>query len=315
MKVRAFIYLALAVAGSIYVADCATRERAATIAPARGDDVIVVCGERYHTGTRVVLWDDVGGFDGYLERCFVRPDRLLPSNPSAGCDTSERYGVRACLLDGSGDVLAMDVRTERATVRRHVDQIVVHYDAAGSSRRCFEVLHDERGLSAHFLVDVDGVIYQTLDVRERARHARAANDRSVGIEIANMGAYDTPEALMAAQRVLDERSQTRARDPSEMVIGYLQGRRLHQFPFAEAQYESLVLLTRALREALPAVQPVCPLDGDGGVCDRVLDAESQEAFAGILGHFHVSGAKVDPGPAFDWVRYLRGANGALTIDD
>jgi len=41
----------------------------------------------------------------------------------------------------------------------------------------------------HFMLDVDGTIYQTLDVKERAWQATKANDRSVGIEIANIGAY------------------------------------------------------------------------------------------------------------------------------
>ncbi|MEM9559092.1 MAG: N-acetylmuramoyl-L-alanine amidase, partial [Planctomycetota bacterium] len=36
---------------------------------------------------------------------------------------------------------------------------------------------------------VDGTIYQTLDVTERAWHATKANSRSVGIEIAQIGAY------------------------------------------------------------------------------------------------------------------------------
>ena len=52
-------------------------------------------------------------------------------------------------------------------------------------------LHDRRGLSVHFLLDVDGTLYQTLDLRERAWHAgesffrgrRCCNDFSIGIEL------------------------------------------------------------------------------------------------------------------------------------
>ena len=50
-----------------------------------------------------------------------------------------------------------------------------------------------RGLSAHFLLDLDGTIYQTLDLRERAYHAGASNSRSIGIEIANVGSYGPEE--------------------------------------------------------------------------------------------------------------------------
>ena len=44
-----------------------------------------------------------------------------------------------------------------------VDQFVIHFDVCGTSRRCFEVLQDKRGLSVHFMLDIDGTIYQTLD--------------------------------------------------------------------------------------------------------------------------------------------------------
>ena len=35
------------------------------------------------------------------------------------------------------------------------------------SKGTFRVLHDERALSVHFMLDVDGTIYQTLDVKVR----------------------------------------------------------------------------------------------------------------------------------------------------
>jgi N-acetyl-anhydromuramyl-L-alanine amidase AmpD len=74
-------------------------------------------------------------------------------------------------------------------LQREVDQFVIHFDVAGTSRQCFKTLHDLRGLSVQFMLDLDGTIYQTLDLKERAWHATTSNNRSVGIEIANMGAY------------------------------------------------------------------------------------------------------------------------------
>jgi AmpD protein len=53
-------------------------------------------------------------------------------------------------------------------------------------------------------------------------------------------------------------------------------------PFEEAQYESLTRLTRVLRQAYPAITP-----------ER------------IYGHCDIApGRKTDPGPTFDWKRYL-----------
>ena len=39
------------------------------------------------------------------------------------------------------------------------------------------------------VLDLDGTIYQTLDLKERAWHATTSNTRSIGIEIANIGAF------------------------------------------------------------------------------------------------------------------------------
>jgi hypothetical protein len=43
------------------------------------------------------------------------------------------------------------------------------------------------------MLDLDGTIYQTLDLKERAWHATISNSRSIGIEIANMGGYRKEE--------------------------------------------------------------------------------------------------------------------------
>ena len=40
----------------------------------------------------------------------------------------------------------------------------------------------------------------------------------------------------------------------------------------------------------------------------VLTPDQLADFRGIVGHHHVSSHKVDPGPAFDWERLVRGAN-------
>ena len=139
----------------------------------RGEE-IVACGRLFACGTKVVLWSDPGGYDAY---------RLLPYFPAelAGRPAilGRRYGARRNL----------PADAELTDLQAAVDQFVLHYDVCGTARQCFKVLHDHRRLSVHFLVDADGTIYQTLDLRERAWHATTANDRSVGVEIAHIGAY------------------------------------------------------------------------------------------------------------------------------
>mmetsp|Transcript_10498 Transcript_10498/g.18018 ORF Transcript_10498/g.18018 Transcript_10498/m.18018 type:complete len:354 (-) Transcript_10498:64-1125(-) len=178
----------------------------------RAGDEIVVCGTLFHTGTRVITWMDKGGFNAYSP---------LPSTGTNNGDTvpALRYGNRKVapqkqlriprgypgsrLLLENGNTKQASTMPKKEVksdewdleyLREVVHQLVIHYDGCGTARRCFKVLHDERALSCHFIIDLDGTIYQTLDCKERAWHATTANDCSVGIEICNLGAL-SPDAL------------------------------------------------------------------------------------------------------------------------
>src|SRR5438874_11880859 len=139
-------------------------------------DEIIVCGERFHTGAPVVLWTDKGGYDFHYSRAPGSPDERKPSH------------VRGSPLT---DAQVAQVRRDGWTLdflRDHVDQFVIHYSVEGTSRLTFDKLV-ERHLSVQFMLDLDGTIYQAMDLQEEAPHATKANGRSVGIEIANIGAY------------------------------------------------------------------------------------------------------------------------------
>src|ERR1043165_7559915 len=171
-----------------------TNFRPGTIVRRTGDEM-VVAGQFVHTGTRIVLWMDPGGYDAYrVERRFSPFDSSAWETSRlavAELTSPNRYGLRR------GNLTAGQIEQVRGggwdlpLLQQIVDQFVIHYDAAGTSRECFAVLHDLRDLSVHFMLDLDGTIYQTLDAKERAWHATSSNTRSVGIEIANIGAYST----------------------------------------------------------------------------------------------------------------------------
>jgi AmpD protein len=104
-------------------------------------------------------------------------------------------------------------------------------------------------VSAHFLIERDGVVTQFVSCLDRAWHAgvssfegrETCNDFSLGIELE--GTDD--------------------------------------LPFTDAQYASLIDLTRQLLATYPGItrQRIC-------------------------GHSDIApGRKTDPGPAFDWVRF------------
>jgi len=213
-------------------------------------------------------------------------------------------------------------------VQDKVDQFVMHYDVAGTSRQCFNILHDHRGLSVHFMLDVDGTIYQTLDVKERAFHATDSNDRSVGIEIANIGAYppsDRQKTLDTWYRK-DENGKVRMVLPAwaksewiktpnfvarparqERVTGPIQKGTYEMYDLTPEQYDSLIKLTAALGTALPKIKMDYPRDADGNLITKALTDSEWEQYQGVMGHYHVQENKQDPGPAFQWDKVINGA--------
>ncbi|KAF1068660.1 MAG: 1,6-anhydro-N-acetylmuramyl-L-alanine amidase AmpD [Pseudomonas citronellolis] len=105
-------------------------------------------------------------------------------------------------------------------------------------------------VSAHFLIERDGSLYQFVGCDDRAWHAGVSsfdgrencNDFSVGIELEGTD----------------------------------------ELPYSDAQYQVLQRLTQALMRAYPGISA-----------------------SRIRGHDAIApGRKTDPGPAFDWARYL-----------
>ncbi|MEM7306452.1 MAG: peptidoglycan recognition family protein [Planctomycetota bacterium] len=304
-------YLATAAAAAVLATAC--REMRSDAAAPEENRSIVVCGERIPIGTRVVLWDEPPYYDAYKPHPAFADEgpegpRFRPGRAVADAALQARVDERGFRPDELRDV---------------VDQLVLHYDVCGVSRRCFRVLQDLRKLSVHFLLDIDGTIYQTLDLADQAWHATKANPRSVGVEIASIGAYP-PEAddPLDAWYARDA-AGLRIRIPAELgdggvrtagfvgrparaefVEGDLQGQYLRQADFTPEQYEALIQLTAGLCRAFPRLAPDAPRGAEGRVKDGVLTDAEFDAFGGVLGHYHVQENKVDPGPGFDWEPFL-----------
>jgi len=301
-----------------------------TFAPRRGDE-IVVAGHFVHTGAKVVLWMDPGGYDAYrVERRFSPLDKAgyeVSKAEVKDLDSPNRYNLRRSGLTDEEIERVRGGGWDLPTLRKVVDQFVIHYDVCGTSRQCFKVLHDLRDLSVHFLLDIDGTIYQTLDVKERAWHATTSNSRSVGIEIANMGAYGRNERNPFKDwYATDSSGVTRITIPErfgdggvrtpdfvghparpEPITGVIQGRELLQYDFTPEQYDALIKLTAALSRALPKIRCDYPRDASGKLIPHKLTDAELEQFQGVLGHFHIQANKVDPGPAFQWDHVIQEA--------
>jgi len=319
---------------TIFAAGCRTLPPVGKLEPRQGDE-IVAAGKFFHTGTRVVLWLDPGGYDGYrVERRFAPLAKSDWTNSSAEVKTlrtPNRYGLRR------GSLTAEQLETVRGggwdlpLLQQVVDQLVYHFDACGLSRTCFMVLQDERDLSVHFMLDLDGTIYQTLDLKERAFHATTSNDRSVGVEIANLGSFPVDGENSFAQwyqtnadgsvfitlpkelgdggiRTKNFRGRPARPGP---VRGTIQGQDLVQFDYTPEQYAALTRLTATLCKIFPKLKCRYPVDGAGKLIPHKLPPEVLRNYSGVLGHYHIQTNKTDPGPALDWDRVIGGANQIL----
>ncbi|MGD0261778.1 MAG: N-acetylmuramoyl-L-alanine amidase [Verrucomicrobiota bacterium] len=304
-------------------AGCKTAPRPGTFAPRTGDE-IVVAGQFVHTGARVVLWLDPGGYDAYrVERRFSPFDQSDWESSQAevrDLRSPNRYNLRNRGLTSEEVERVRGGGWDLPLLQRVIDQFVIHFDVCGTSRQCFKVLHDSRALSVHFMLDLDGTIYQTLDLKERASHATISNGRSVGIEIANMGAYPADgENPFAEWYAKESNGQTRITIPSqygdgglltkgfvghparpEPVQGTIQGKELVQYDFTPEQYQALIKLTATLCKTLPQIKCDYPKDAAGNLIPRKLPDAQLKTYQGVLGHFHIQTNKVDPGPAFQW---------------
>lgn len=277
---------------------------------------LVVCGRRVPVDAPVILWHQAPYYDAYSIEPRFESGRKEPIR-------GLRYGpVRT--FDGSD--LEQRLRAEPndlETLREAVDLFVLHYDVCGTSRTCFDVLQDRRKLSVHFLLDLDGTIYQTLDLKERAWHAAHANSRSIGIEIAQIGAWPVGDETLerwyahddeGAYVTLPERVARGELPPDlearparpQLIQGEIHGMPLLQYDFTRPQYDSLVALTSTLCRVFPRLAPDAPRDANGAVRTDRLTAEEYAAHRGLIGHYHLTTSKIDPGPAFDWERLVAG---------
>ncbi|MDO9500446.1 N-acetylmuramoyl-L-alanine amidase [Falsiroseomonas sp.] len=174
--------------------------------------------------------------------------------------------------------------------------LVMHYTAGGSALNSVRAIRN-RGLSAHFFVDRDGAIIQTVPCNRLAHHAGPSqwrghdglNNCSIGIEIANLGWFDRKEAAGWTRSDLGGRCLP---EPEVLIARHRNGGpSMGWEAYPEAQLKALAALTEAIRAAYPSIQEV-------------------------VGHDDISpGRKLDPGPAFPLARFqhLGGAAGSGTL--
>ncbi len=249
---------------------------------------IIIAGKAYDIGHPVRTYNDEGGFSAYLPHNSRDISVVHPTHPAKHMERARfRYRNRRCMgRDRSLSRLQAVCR-----------QIVVHLDGCPDAKACFEVLHNQRGLSAHFLCDNDGTVYQTLDPLECAFHAGVVNEISVGIELQNRGDAGRSPNYYAKRKL----------PPRDTVTCRVHGHQILAYDFSKAQYEGMIKLCRVLASVL-RIPLTSPRASNGELLWTVMGGVRR--FTGVVGHYHLTKNKWDPGP-FDFLRLFRGIGSSV----
>jgi len=251
---------------------------------------IIICGQRYDVGQKVITFQDDPSINAYTPHRTDKPSEIPPFAPAKGmAGVRDRWRPRR--------LIGSDRSIER--LRQVVRQFVVHHDGCADSRTCFQVLHNERGLSVHFLIDNDGTIFQTLDLVDCAFQAAGVNEISVGVELANRG-----DALRFPNDYHGKRDK---------VTCKINGHQFLAYAYTKAQMDSMISIGKALGRLFPNLPQNYPTGGGGDAEPMwaTLRGDVRE-YTGYLGHYHVTDQKWDPGP-FDFKFFASKIRGRMVF--
>jgi N-acetylmuramoyl-L-alanine amidase len=252
---------------------------------------LIIAGVGFDIDAPVRNWHETG-FDATQERC------LNPSTPCSengtipyGQKTIQKFARRYALRP---QLRKYGMNPPLDAVKALLNQFIFHHDGCADSKMCWEVLHNERGLSCHFMVDNDGTIFQTIDLAFMAYHAAEYNIPSIGVELSNRGETKIRDYY-------SKHGQKR-----EITTCRINGSKIETFDFTPAQMISMRALCQALTRLLPNIPIEYPQEAPGVQSWNTLpDAFS---YKGYMGHYHCTARKWDPGPFNfkDFCEKLRG---------
>lgn len=247
---------------------------------------IVVCGQKFNIGSRVVLWNESKGFNGYDTSQYSFRDKTANTTTII---KGKRYSNRSS-----------DANLDLQELQEIVKQLFLHHSGLYRAETTFNVLHKQRKLSCHFILDDDGVLYQTLDLKEKAWHGGVCNSVSIGVEIDSRAlAGKFPFAYSKANQEKYKVGPRKKRQDN------IQGVDILGYEYSEPQYRTLIRLGITILEVFPKIKsnPEFPKNKEGKICKRKVNYP--EKHNGFICHFHITTNKVDP-IAFDFDRFLLG---------
>jgi len=165
---------------------------------------------------------------------------------------------------------------------RKPKMIVTHWDATTSADKCRRVLQ-ARGISTHFCIDNDGIIYQYVDTNNVAWHAKGANNHSIGIDFSN--AYYLKYTDFYIKKGFNERPVCK----NSIVHNVKLKPHLGYYPVQIEAYKKLV---KVLCDHYGIMLDV-PTTKDGNLMTGVHKSAAENKFNGVVCHYHLTRNKID----------------------
>ena len=258
---------------------------------------IIVANTEFEIDAKVVRWFEGPRLNAHLDMCTgggaERCNGPTPYGEKAKNRAANRYRARPSLRKYGRKAKDIPLKAAQAVVR----QFVLHHDGCPNAKTCFKVLHNERGLSCHFLLDNDGTLYQTLDLAFMGFHAAGFNANSIGIEMCNRGDAKKWPTYYSKRGIKRETTTVQ-----------IHGHIYKCFKFTPGQHDTMQALAKGLLRALPNLPLEYPQDSPGHQAWSVIP--NAKRFSGYMGHYHTTKRKWDPG-AFDFKEFCESSRGAL----
>ena len=207
----------------------------------------------------------------------LKPHIIIEGNPV------QIPWTKTVSLYNNGNMALPKSNFKHSRTRKDPTQIVTHFDVCLSAASCKRVL-EKRGLSSHFVIDIDGTIYQMVDPAYTAWHAGSgANRRSVGVDISN--AYYVKYNKTYKKRTHFERPVLKNKMVHGVKIKECLG-------FYDVQLEAYKVLIDTLCNFYD-IPKEYPKDDDGKLLRGVSKAAKSGKFKGIVCHYHLTRNKID----------------------
>jgi hypothetical protein len=172
--------------------------------------------------------------------------------------------------------------------RRHpkirIDLLCLHWTGSENSIQQLYRTLDSRELGVEFAIDREGIVWQFCDpMTVDTFDAGYVNARSVGVEIVNYG------FVAHGREPPGDWMQTRGVYECE-----LRGKRRAFARFLLPQLGAALSLADTLTAAIPTITRRVPTE-DGHLITETMTPREVQNYSGLIGHYHVSEAKSDPG--------------------